>query len=107
MKYLKQIFTLILCLNFVGIFVFSNFFNSNTIEISSKIFGSELESEIEAESETASESEQNSKNHLKFYNFSDYFYFKSLILTNKNLHNTILSYLDHILEVPTSPPNNC
>jgi hypothetical protein len=107
MKYLKQIFTLILCLNFVGIFVFSNFINSDTNKISSKIFGSELESEIETESEIGSESEPNLKNHLKYYSYSDYFYFKGLKSIKHGFHIIILSYLNHILEVPTSPPDFC
>ncbi len=107
MKHFKQIFTLMLCLNFVGIFLFSNFIYLNANKNSNKIFDSKLESEIESESEIGSESEPNPKNHLKYFNLSDYFNFKGFKSIKYDFHNIVLSYLDHILEVPTSPPDFC
>lgn len=101
MKNFRHLITSLFCIYFVSVFVLFNVVN---LENNNKIFGIELESELESEAEN--EIKLKSKNHQYLeenLNFSFDFvgdYLFALAYESK-------SHKNHILEVPTSPPNNC
>ncbi|NBX52209.1 MAG: hypothetical protein EBT63_00960 [Proteobacteria bacterium] len=89
--------------NFLALFAFFSIFNFNKAY---QILGIEIESELESEVECEAEIKSKSKNHQLLESDISYFFNKtkfskfSLIL-NSELHS------NYILEVPTTPPNNC
>lgn len=114
MKKIKKISTSLLCLNFLLVFVISNFFEYNfNNKFSNKLLGLDpqaelqLEVELELEPELESDSEIKLKSQSKYFNIGFNINFFDLNLAHLRLSNNLLSYLDHITEVPTSPPNNC
>ena len=85
-------------------FVFNDIIKSKSKnDFFDKIFGLEFESESESEFE----SELKLKSNSKFFNTTLGFNFLNFSFTTLDIRNTLLSYLDHILEVPYSPPNFC
>ncbi|MBM3589915.1 MAG: hypothetical protein FJX30_00865 [Alphaproteobacteria bacterium] len=103
MKKFRNIFTLFIFIHFLALF---SFFSISSANKAYQILGVEIESELESEVECEAEIKSKSKNHqLKESNLSYFFnkikFFKFNLVLNSELHS------NYILEVPTTPPNNC